>query len=224
MAVHAVKALITIVSRGKGESVSAFFNKKFPQVSFLTMGDGTAGSEIMTVLGLDTSAKDVVFSFVNAETLPAMMAEISGKKFMKSAGLGIAFSLRLTGIGNLVQAALLQGSEPAAMEGDDKMAHQDDYSLILAVAEPGYTDQIMEIAKDAGARGGTVLYARGIGHGEAANFLGISIQAEREIIAILTPAEQRIPIMEAINSGFGLRTEAKAILLSLPVEDMVQVS
>lgn len=54
--------------------------------------------------------------------------------------------------------------------------------------------------------------------------MGISIQDEREIVAILAPAEQRLSIMNSINTQFGVRTEAKALVLSLPVEDMVQVS
>lgn len=97
------------------------------------------------------------------------------------------------------------------------------YSLILAVSEPGYTEQIMEAARDAGATGGTVLHARGVGHGAAEHFLSLTIQPEKEIISILTPSEKRIPIMRAINEKFGLRSDAKAMILSLPVEDLVQV-
>ena len=104
------------------------------------------------------------------------------------------------------------------------MEKTDNYSLVLAVADPGYTDVIMELAKGAGATGGTVLYARGMGHDNAGKFLGIRIQAEKEIVIILTPAENRLAIMKAINEGFGIRTKAQALVLSLPVEDMVQVS
>ena len=97
-------------------------------------------------------------------------------------------------------------------------------SLVLAIANPGYTDAIMERAKAAGATGGTVIYAWGVGHDGASRFLGITLQADKEIVAILTPADQRLPIMQAVNQGFGLRAEAKAIVFSLPVEDFVQVS
>lgn len=45
----------------------------------------------------------------------------------------------------------------------------------------------------------------------------------KEIISILTPAENRIAIMQAINEKYGLRSDAKAMVLSLPVEDLVQV-
>ena len=222
MAPAAVKALITIVDRGRGRSVSAFFAKRFPQLNFLTMGFGTASSEVKALLGLDSSEKDVIFSLIPASVLPSFMQELGGKKFIRSAGTGIAFSLRLTGINSLTQAALCQGEtektqKEAAME-------QAQYSLILVVAEPGYSDKIVQSARAGGATGGTILYGRGIGREEAGAFLGISIQDEREIVAILTPAEQRLSIMQSISGQFGVRTEAKALVLSLPVEDMVQVS
>ena len=222
----AVKLLVTIAPRGKGDTISAFLNKKHGQASFLTMGVGTAGSEIMAILGLDSADKDVIFSLVSAESLPAMMSELSGRKLIKSAGNGIAFSLRLTGISSLLQAALTirEDLSTSTAEGETPMEKNDNYSLVLAVADPGYTDVIMELAKSAGATGGTVLYARGMGHDNAGKFLGIRIQAEKEIVIILTPAENRLAIMKAINEGFGIRTETQALVFSLPVEDMVQVS
>ena len=220
---NGVKALITIVNRGSGERISTFMNRKYPQASFLVMGEGTASSEIMDLLGLDTSDKDVVFSLVGPHELSSMLNEISGKKFMKSAGAGIAFTIPLNGIGSLMHAALTQEApeeEEYKMENNKKGS----YSLVTAITDPGYSDKVMELARAAGARGGTVIHARGIGHDGAGKFLGINIQDEKELVLILTPVEQRLEIMQAINEGFGLRSDAKAIVLSMPVEDMVPVS
>lgn len=87
----AIKALITIVDRGRGRSVSAFFNKRFPQLNFLTMASGTASSEVMSLLGLDSSEKDVVFSLVPGSLLPAMMSELGGKKFIRAQEAALPF-------------------------------------------------------------------------------------------------------------------------------------
>lgn len=244
-----VKALITIVDRGKGESISAFLNRKYSQASFLAMGVGTAGGDIMALLGLDNVDKDVVLSLVSATDLPDMLGDIAGRRFIRTVGKGIAFTLPLSGIGALFEAALTQRMEkdlekedtpmeqeipantpqPEASPKEAQPPKQDPYrseglSLVLAIANPGYTDTIMERAKAAGATGGTVIYARGVGHDGASRFLGITLQSDKEIIAILTPAEQRLPIMQAVNQGFGLRAEAKAVVFSLPVEDFVQVT
>lgn len=231
-----VKMLVSIVDRGRGATLTAYYNKKYPHTSFLAMGVGTASTAIMDMLGLDSADKDVILSFVNAEYLADMLSEISGRKFMKFSGRGIAFTLRLTGISSLLHAALMQSggiptpplvneenAENRRKENANEMTLDHTYSLILAVAEPGYTEQIMEAARDSGATGGTVMHARGVGHGAAEHFLSLTIQPEKEIISILTPSDKRIPIMRAINEKFGLRSEAKAMILSLPVEDLVQV-
>lgn len=232
-----VKLLVSIVDRGRGTGLTTYYNKKYPHTSFLAMGVGTASTAIMDMLGLDSADKDVIFSFVNAEALPDMLNELSGRKFMKFSGRGIAFTMRLTGISSLLHTALMQsGDFPAPLLTDESheaplrkeqvpvmTSDENAYSLILAVAEPGYTEQIMEAARDAGATGGTVLHARGFGHGAAEHFLALTIQPEKEIISILTPAENRVAIMRAINEKFGLRNEAKAMILSLPVEDLIQV-
>ena len=106
-----VKALVIIVDRGKSGSIGALFNRKYPQVSFVANGVGTAGSELMDMLGLDSPEKDVIVSLVGAAELPAMLSELSGRRLLKSAGRGIAFSLRLSGVSSLVQAALTQNGE-----------------------------------------------------------------------------------------------------------------
>lgn len=230
-----VKLLVAIVSRGRGSSLSTYFNRKYPHVSFLSMGVGTASTAMMDMLGLETADKDVIFSAVNAGVLPDMLAELSGRKFMKFSGRGIAFTIRLSGIGSMLHTALMQGGDvPVPLLDPEESENQDEkkeespmtetpYSLILAVAEPGYTEQIMEVARGAGATGGTILHARGFGHGAAEHFLALTIQPNKEIISILTPAENRVNIMRAINEQFGLRSDAKTMLISVPVEDLVQV-
>ncbi|MDL2300561.1 hypothetical protein LJC01_02835 [Clostridiaceae bacterium OttesenSCG-928-D20] len=224
---YEVKALITITDRGRAEHISAL--KKYPHISFLAMGVGTASSEIMDLLGLDSADKDVVFSLVCARELSSMLSDISGKRFFKNTGSGIAFVLPLTGISRLVQAAITKNitSMEANMNNENTPSKSNtcsDYSLVMAITDPGCSDDIMELARGAGARGGTVIYARGMGDSGAGKFLGINIQEEKELVTILCLNEDRLNIMKAINEGFGLRSESKALVLSLPVEDMVQVS
>ena len=37
------------------------------------------------------------------------------------------------------------------------------YALIITIVNRGYSDDVMDAARDAGARGGTVMYAHGAG-------------------------------------------------------------
>ena len=95
--------------------------------------------------------------------------------------------------------------------------------LILCICNDGNADEIMETAKIAGARGGTIIHARGSAHKDAEQFLGITIQPEKEIIMIITNEKGKNIIMESINTNHGVGTKSHAITFSLPVDDIVGI-
>ena len=79
----------------------------------------------------------------------------------------------------------------------------------------------MDAAREEGARGGTVLHARRVGMEDTENLLGFTLQPEKEVVAILTPQAQKHELMVAIHRAAGLTTEARGILFSLPVEELI---
>ena len=96
-------------------------------------------------------------------------------------------------------------------------------SLIRVVCARGCTDDVMSTAKARGARGGTVIKGRLSGLEELEQAYEVELKPEREIVAIVVPTELRGPIMEAINAEHGLRSEAQAVLCSLPIEQIVRL-
>lgn len=97
------------------------------------------------------------------------------------------------------------------------------HSLILVVVNQGYTDAVMDTARTVGARGGTVIRARWTGAGEVEKFVGITLQAEKEVLAIVAPARERNIIMEEIDRVHGLRTSAQGMVISLPIEQTARL-
>ena len=95
-----------------------------------------------------------------------------------------------------------------------------EYCMITAIVKKGFYEAAMSAARSAGARGGTVLNARGTGTAETTHFLGVAIEPEKEILLILTETSQRDEIMKAINRAVGLNTPGNGIAIALPVEDV----
>lgn len=89
--------------------------------------------------------------------------------------------------------------------------------LIVAVANEGRTDTVMNAARAAGAAGGTVIHGKGTASEEAAHFFNISIASEKEMIFIVSKKEQKTQIMRSVLEKAGPGTEAGAVLFSLPV-------
>ncbi len=95
-----------------------------------------------------------------------------------------------------------------------------DYELILCIVNAGFSDVVMDAAKEAGASGGTVLNARGTANKEAEAFFHITIQPEKEIVMILAPTEIKDDILHAIYKKAGLGTASPGIAFSLPVDNV----
>jgi hypothetical protein len=93
--------------------------------------------------------------------------------------------------------------------------------LIITICNHGFAEAIMEVAKKNGARGGTILHARGSAMGEVKKFFGITIQPEKDIIMIVCPVTQKQAIMKGIVEEHGVKTPAHSLCFSLPVTDAI---
>ena len=92
------------------------------------------------------------------------------------------------------------------------------YEMIFCIVNAGFALTVMEAAKKAGARGGTILRARGTANPEAEEFYQISIQPDKEIVLILVKASIKDTVLKAVYKNSGLPTEGQGIAFSLPVE------
>lgn len=101
------------------------------------------------------------------------------------------------------------------------MPDKNNYDLIVAIINKGFTDLVMEAAKEAGARGGTTFVARGTGNKEMGEFFGIVIQPEKEIVFILVEEEIKDKVLLSIYKGAGLDTQGSGIAFSIKVDDVV---
>ena len=95
---------------------------------------------------------------------------------------------------------------------------QTNQELIVAIYEKGYTDMVMDAAREAGAAGGTTIRAKGTGAG-AQKFFGLSLAEEKEIVLIVSGASNKKDIMKAIMQKAGMDTKAHALVFSLPVTE-----
>lgn len=104
------------------------------------------------------------------------------------------------------------------------MAKKYEYDLIIVIINRGFSDYIVEIAREVGATGATIINARGTSIYETEKFLGIDIQPEKEIVLILVKKEERNKIMIDISAGANLNQEGKGLCFSLPVSDLKGIS
>ena len=95
------------------------------------------------------------------------------------------------------------------------------FELIVAIINKDYASDLMEAAREAGAKGGTILYARGTGDHNVEKLFGLTLQQEKEVVLILTEIKNKVAIMKSIIETAGLNTLGRGICFSMPVEDVI---
>lgn len=223
-----IKLMVTIVPRGNSERVVEMFKRDHLGLHYDCLGLGTANSEILDYLGIGETEKDVLFSLVPAEKAHKIMNNIHAGMNLKLPGRGIIFVMPL----NAVSKSIVRTLENDTRGFDDQEEGESEemenealkYSMVMAIINRGHTDTVMDAAKEAGARGGTVIHARGLGNEEAGHFFGITLQPEKEIIMILVQQKHKVAVMQAITKAAGMLTPAHGIVFSLPVEGFAGIS
>jgi nitrogen regulatory protein PII len=93
---------------------------------------------------------------------------------------------------------------------------------LYIVVNAGHVDEIMEIIREAGAPGGTVIHARGESS-EHQLIMGITVDFEREVIISIVDKDTADRVMMSIKEKAGWETEAHGICYTMPVERAIGV-
>ncbi len=99
-----------------------------------------------------------------------------------------------------------------------------DHEVIFCIVNAGFSDSVMDAAREFGARGGTVIHARGTANSEAEKIYKITVQPEKEIVMILVPKDIKNDILHALYKAVGLKTAGQGIAFSLPVTEAVGIA
>lgn len=208
--------MVTITNRNMKKRFQDFFQDYGNSVVFTTLGRGTANSAILDYLGIEASEKLVTFSVVTDQLWKKLKKGLIHRMQIDVPGTGIAFIIPMGSVGGKkVLQYLLQDQEYVKEEESELKGTE--YELLMAIANQGCIDSVMDAARSANAGGGTVIHAKGTGIKSAEKFLGVSLTAEKEIILIVAKSTEKNAIMKAIMEKSGLKSKEKAIVFSLPV-------
>ena len=97
------------------------------------------------------------------------------------------------------------------------------FEMVFAIVNSGYTEDVMDAVKACGATGGTILNARGTANTEIEKFFGISISSEKELVMIIIAKEIKENVLKAIYEKVGLDTPGQGIAFTVPVDDVVGI-
>ena len=224
-----VKLLVGIINKEDEGRLTEIVNECATAVHFSGVGHGTARNSYMNYFGLGEIEKRITMSLIPSSAEHTILTAIGHGLKLYLVGRGIAFTLPLSGISNIINDAVLSGVDkpdkpqgrraPISKKKEKKTMHE----LVIAVVNTKYTDAAIEAARAAGATGATVFHTKSINNERAEGAIGTSINRETDSVFFLTTLEYKTQIMEAVRDAAGLKTEGGAVIFSLPVDDLVGV-
>ena len=210
--------MAVITNRNMKERFKNFFEENGQAVFFETPGRGTASSEVLDYFGLEATEKMVYLAVVTDNMWKKLKRGLIVRLQIDVPGTGIAFTVPLSSIGGKKALQYLIQDQEYVKEEESELKGTK-YELLIAIANQGSIDAVMDAARSANAGGGTVIHAKGTGTEGARKFLGVSVAEEKEMIFIVTRTEEKNKIMKAIMEKTGLGSKEKTVIFSLPVTD-----
>ena len=210
--------MVTITDRDRTKRFTNFYKENGIDISMITVGRGTAASEILDYFGLDGSEKCVLFQVVTDTKWNELKQGLRRKLQIDVPGTGIAFVIPLSSIGGKKTLNYLTSGQDY-VKGEESALKDTKYELLVVIANQGYTELVMDAARSVHAAGGTVIHAKGTGTDKAEKFMGVTLVPEKEMVFIVVRKEYKNNIMRAIMDQAGLESKARSIVFSLPVTD-----
>ena len=220
--------MITITDRSRVNEYLRLFNEHDVPVGLVTMGEGTASTELQDLFGLQSveNEKAVCFSIIretiwisvkkDLETRVSNTEPWAGRPYVNAPWTGVSFIVPLSSVGGPREMAYLTRGMNFKKGAESELKNTL-YELIVVICNIGYNDMVMDAARAAGASGGTIIHARGTAKKETEDFLGISLATERDMVFIVTKADEKEQIMTSIMQNAGIDTKAGSLVFSLPV-------
>ena len=217
--------LVLIATPKLCDKAATLFSNSAMPIQYRLSGEGTASSEIMDTLGFGGVDKGVLLSTVPEEFGREMLKLLHSKLGLDAVNSGISFTLPLTGASRLLvdmMNSTVDNNEKNVRKGDNEMTGSEN-ALVVAFVNRGFSGEVMDAAREAGAGGGTVLHSHSIGSKETAGFWGLGVQEEKDIVLIITDSEHKKDIMTKIGEKCGINSKANGTVVSLPIDSVTGI-
>lgn len=200
-----IEMATVIVENGLGSKVLRVSKEAGIKGGTVLMGTGTVRTNWMDYFGLRDTRKEIILMIADKKSLKYAIRKLDAEFNFEKPNHGIVFTSPIClalGSSNLVCGI---GDEE---EGEDENMYQ----AIYAIVDRGKAEYVMDAATRAGARGGTVIHARGSGIHETSRIFSMDIEPEKEIILIISKIEETVSIVDAIRTELDIDSPGKGIV------------
>ncbi len=216
-----LRLLVLITTPKMAPKATTLFDENSVPIHYRLFAEGTATSEVMDILGLGTPEKQMFLASLEKSAADALLLKLYRALRIGAVNSGIAFTLPINGASKLVLRMLEPHGEEVTERKDTRAMSENKNAMICVIVNRGYSEDVMVAARAAGAGGGTVIHSRSIVGDSALSHVGADLTEEKDIVIIVASSETKLAIMQAISEKCGIKTEAKGIVYSLPIDNVI---
>jgi nitrogen regulatory protein PII len=143
------------------------------------LGKGTVNNSLLNFLSLYDERKEIVLLGTDNHTADHALVELNKEFQFEKPNHGIVFT---TSACEIIGSRCYKSEENEEGRGVNKLMYQN----IITIVNRGKAEEVIEAAKAAGSKGGTIINARGSGVNETSKLFNMYIEPEKEIVMILS--------------------------------------
>lgn len=209
------KLHVVIVHHGLGTKVIHIAKESGIPGGTVIFGKGTAQNPILKFLALADYRKEIVLVLGKESHGAEFLKKVTEKLKFYKPNSGIAFSIP---VNQIIGSKYGSNVRPEGnISGGEKM---DMYHSIFVIVDRGNAKEVVDAANESGAKGATVINARGSGIHETSKLFAFDIEPEKEIVLILVKRDITETVTKAIKERSSIAEAGKGIMFVQSVDEV----
>ena len=180
----------------------------------IVLGKGTVKSATLNLLGIKSQKKEVISILLEKEKAKDVLDYFTKELQLHEPGHGIAYTTPVIIAGQIINNKQGTWNTVQGMEGESM------FKKLTVVVNRGMAENVMDIARKSGVKGGTILHGRGTGSEVTAKFFGMEIEPEKELVMILLQSDLIDKVVNDLYQELQLGIPGNGILFLEPVLDV----
>lgn len=169
------------------------------------LGKGTVNNSLLNFLSLYDERKEIVLLGTDNHTADHALVELNKEFQFEKPNHGIVFT---TSACEIIGSRCYKSEENEEGRGVNKLMYQN----IITIVNRGKAEEVIEAAKAAGSKGGTIINARGSGVNETSKLFNMDIEPEKEIVIILSKEDITEAIVTSIREKLEIDKPGNGII------------
>lgn len=211
----AYEIIYVIVNYGMGSNVLHKAKEYGIPGGTIYLGKGTVNNPILKFLSLHDQRKEIVLMGADKNTAKFALEKLNKDFNFKKSNHGIVFTVSTLSMLGIRSYEKNDNSDCNIKRGEKTNMYQ----IIITIVNKGKAEDVIEAAKEAGSKGGTIVNARGSGEKETEKLFNMEIEPQKEMVMILSKIDVVENIVKSISSKLDIEKPGNGIIF---VQDVYQ--